>query len=243
MKRTPVIILSFLALTACDKHDPILPGVRTPVFTNNNITYLNTNTPALSGTAYTMPNVDCPYTQDSSNTVWHGKRKIFSGFPTTNSVSSNQSPTCSGKYIYTGLTTGELVKINPSNKKIMWIADIYRPSNLTGGASVLDIVAPVIVRDKFVYAGGLGDAFCKINAASGTTTWCTNISTAAPFIIVDDVAFVPSGDKKLYAVRLTDGAIYWTHEIKTVTAPTYQNNIITVGNKKINAQSGQEILN
>ena len=241
MKHIPLIILSALALTACDKHDPILPGVRTSIFATNNVTVLNTQTPKLSPDAYSAPNTDCPYTQDSSNTIWHGKRKIFSGFPTNNSVSSNQSPTCSGKYVYAGLTTGEVVKINPTNKKIIWIADIYRPSNLTGGASVLDIVAPIIVRDGFVYAGGLGDAFCKLNATSGAKLWCTSISVATPFVMVDDVAFVLDGNKNLYAVRLTDGAIYWKQETKKLSAPSYQENIVTVGKQKFNAQTGQEI--
>ncbi len=241
MKRTHILALSALALAACDKHDPILPGVRTPIFSTGNIEILNTDTPTLSSTAYTMPSTDCPYTQDSSNVIWHGQRKIFSGFPTSNSVHSSQKPTCADKYVYAGLTTGEVVKLNPTTKKIIWIADVYRASNLTGGASVLDIVAPIIVRDKFVYAGGLGDAFCKLNATSGTPKWCTNISVATPFEIVDDTAFVLDGNKNLYAVRLTDGAIYWKQETKKLSAPSYQENIVTVGKQKFNAQTGQEI--
>ena len=46
----------------------------------------------------------------------------------------------------------------------MWIADVYSASNMTGGASIVDIVAPIVPYNRAVYAGGLGDAFCKINA-------------------------------------------------------------------------------
>ena len=240
MKRLIVAFLSLVLLASCDKHDPILPGVRTPIFQGKNVTILNTDIEKISDVAYTMPQIECPYTMDSSNTIWDGPRKVFSGFATDNYVAGNSQPVCSGAYVYAGLTTGEVVKINPKNRQIMWIADVYRPSNLTGGASVLDIVAPVIVRDKYVYAGGLGDAFCKINSTSGASVWCTGISVAAPFIIVDDVAFVVGGDKKLYALRLTDGAAYWATTIDKISAPTYSNGIIKVGKQQINAKNGNK---
>lgn len=239
MKKLWAIILSVCALAACDKHDPILPGTRTAIFANSDINILNTDIPNLSGDEFIMPDTNCPYTQDSSNTVWNGTRKIFSGFPTDNSVQNNQKPVCSGKYIYAGLTTGELVKINSQNRQVVWIADIYRVSNLTGGADILDIIAPIVIKDNFVYVGGLGDAFCKINVNSGDKKWCTNISVSAPFTIVNDVAFVPGSDKKLYAVRLNDGAIYWTHEIETITKPMYNDGVIIVGKQKINSTNGK----
>ena len=239
MKRALFGLLFVFALCACEKHDPILPGVRAPIFATSNITLLNTEISDLPDVAYAMSDVDCPYTRDASNVVWNGTRKVFSGFATDNSVASDIKPVCAGKYVYVGLTTGELVKIEPKSRKIMWIADIYRASNLTGGASMLDIVAEPIVRDKYVYAGGLGEAFCKLNAVSGTTVWCTNISVATPFTIVGDVAFVSGADKQLYAVRLDDGAVYWTAPIGRVAAPIYSDGIVTVGKQKINARNGK----
>ena len=239
MKRVTFAFLLISALVACEKHDPILPGERTAIFDTTNVTVINSDTEQLSDTAYEMPKVDCPYTQDTSNTIWDGSRKVFSGFATDNHVAKNTQPVCSGKYVYAGLTTGEVIKINPKNREIIWIADVYRASNLTGGASVLDIVAPVIVRNKYVYAGGLGDAFCKLNASSGTSIWCTNISVAAPFIIVDDVAFVVGGNKKLYAVRLSDGSAYWTRDIDKISTPSYSDGVITIGKQKINAKNGK----
>ncbi len=239
MKRVLLGLLSVLVLGACDKHDPILPGVRAPIFATSDMTLLNTEITDLPADAYTMADVNCPYTRDASNVVWHGTRRVFSGFATTNSVASDIKPVCAGKYIYVGLTTGELVKIEPKTRKIMWIADIYRASNLTGGASMLDIVAEPIVRDNYVYAGGLGDAFCKINATSGTRVWCTNISVPTSFIIAGDIAFVAGADKKLYAVRLTDGAVYWTAPIEKIITPKYSDGIVTVGKQKINARNGK----
>lgn len=239
MKRALYGLLSLLALCACEKHDPILPGTRAPIFATSDVTLLNTEISDLPVAAYAMADVNCPYTRDTSNVVWDGNRKVFSGFATDNSVASDIKPVCAGKYVYVGLTTGELVKIEPKTRKIMWIADIYRASNLTGGASVLDIVAEPIVRDNYVYAGGLGDAFCKLNATSGSQIWCTNISVAAPFTIVGDVAFVVGADKQLYAVRLTDGAVYWTAPIERVAAPIYSDGVITIGNQKINARNGK----
>lgn len=239
MKRTVLAFLSLLVLCACDKYDPILPGARSPIFDTPHLNILNKDIQNLPDVAYTMTDTDCPYTRDASNVVWGGSRKIFSGFATTNFVASDIKPVCAGKYVYVGLTTGELVKIEPKTRKIMWIADIYRASNLTGGASVLDIVAEPIVRDKYVYVGGLGDAFCKLNANSGTAAWCTNISVAASFTIAGDAAFVVGADKKLYAVRLTDGAVYWVVDVEKITKPRYENKTVTVGKQKFNAVNGK----
>ena len=239
MKRIVAVFLSVLALCACDKQDPILPGVRSPIFGESSVSILNTDITDLPDNAYKMSDIDCPYTRDASNVVWNGNRKIFSGFATNNAVATDIKPVCAGKYIYVGLTTGELVKIEPKSRKIMWIADIYRASNMTGGASILDIVAEPIVRDNYVYAGGLGDAFCKLNATSGTVFWCANISVATDFTIVGDTAFVVSGDKKLYAVRLADGAAYWTVDVEKTATPTYENKTVTVGKQKFNAINGK----
>jgi len=228
-------------MCACEKHDPILPGVRTSIFDSTQIKSANAKITSLPEIAFEMPDVNCPYTRDSSNTIWSGDRKIFAGFPTTNSVRATATPICSGKFVYAGLTTGELIKINPSNRAIVWIADIYRPSNMMGGASVLDIVAPIVVRGGDVYAGGLGDAFCKINAASGAKKWCVEIGTSEPFIIADNVIFVMATNNKLYALRNSDGAAYWTADVKKPSTPKYENGIITVGHEKFDGINGNKI--
>ncbi|MBR4475090.1 MAG: PQQ-like beta-propeller repeat protein [Alphaproteobacteria bacterium] len=228
-------------LAACDSHDPILPGTRTSIFDTSTVRTADTAIKSLPDTAYEMAEVNCPYTQDSTNTIWNGERKIFTGFPTTNSVKNDAKPVCSGKFVYAGLTTGELIKINPNSRQIVWIADIYRPSNMTGGASVLDIVAPIVIRGSYVYAGGLGDAFCKINAGTGAKKWCVDIGTAKPFIIAGDVIFVVATDGKLYALRDSDGAAYWSAEIEKQKAPKYENGTITVGHEKFDGVSGKKI--
>lgn len=233
-------LISVLVLTACETHDPILPGVRTSIFETSSVKTTDEKIASLPDTAYEMDMVECPYTQDSSNTIWDGERKIFSGFPTSNSVKSNAKPVCVGKHIYAGLTTGELIKLNPNTRQIVWMADIYRPSNMTGGASVVDIVSPIIIRGEYVYAGGLGDAFCKINAATGTKKWCTELGTSEPFIIAGDVIFVVGTNNQLYALRDSDGVAYWTAELKKQSTPKYEKGIITIGREKFDAITGEK---
>ncbi len=241
MRKLTLTALSILALAACDKRDPILPGDRTAIFADTNaLRILNEDVATLPNEISNTP-APCKYTQDSNNVVWDGNRKIFSGFPTSNSVKSTQNPVCSGKYVYAGLTTGELVKINPQNRNIAWIADIYRASNMTGGASVVDIVAPIIVTGDAVYVGGLGDAFCKINATSGAKKWCIEIGVAVPFIVAPDVSYVVATDNNLYAIRNNDGAVYWHAPVRHQVAPVYDNGRITVGRTKINAKTGTVI--
>ena len=231
--------MGFGLLAACSSHDPILPGVRTSIFNTTSVRTADSEIKTLPETAFEMQATDCPYRQDSSNTIWNGERKIFAGFPTTNSVKNDAKPVCSGKFIYAGLTTGELMKINAGTRAIVWIADIYRPSNMTGGASVLDIVAPIVIRGSDVYAGGLGDAFCKINAGTGAKKWCVEIGTAKPFIIADDVIFVVATDSKLYALRDSDGAAYWSAEIEKQSTPKYENGTITVHKQKFDGLTGE----
>ena len=195
------MLCCLMFMCGCAEHDPILPGERTPIFNSSNIKILNTNVKNLPETVTELSIENCPYTQDSSNVIRNGDRKIFSGFPTNNAVASKQTPVCKDGYVYAGLTTGEVVKIAPKSRKIMWIVDVFRASNMTGGASIVDIVAPLIIKDGAVFAGGLGDAFCRINSTSGEKKWCIEIGTAVPFIIIDQTAFVVGTDNYLYPVR------------------------------------------
>ncbi len=234
-------LICMATLVGCSKHDPILPGVRTSIFDTATIKTTDEKIAKMPDTAFEMPTNDCPYTMDTQNTIWNGERKIFAGFPTPNSVKNDARPICVGEYLYAGLTTGELVKINPKTRNIVWIADIYRASNMTGGASVLDIVAPIVVRGTNVYAGGIGDAFCKINANTGAKRWCVEIGTAEPFIVTDNVIFVVGTNNKLYALRDTDGAAHWSTEIKKQSAPKYENGVITLGKEKIDGLTGEKL--
>ena len=240
MRKFAVICMCAFALAGCAEHDPILPGERTPVFNTNNIQILNKtveNLPDAIDTSVT----ECPYNQDSSNVIWDGERKIFSGFPTNNSVDSTQKPICANGYVYAGLTTGEVVKVGPNSRKVMWIADVFRRSNLTGGAAIVESVAPLVMHDGALYVGGLGDAFCRINPISGDKKWCVEIGVAVPFIVTDGVAFVVATDGNLYAIRTSDGAVYWRTAVDAQAAPTYDNKIITVGKQQISAENGRVI--
>ena len=183
-----IFIMGTLALVACDKHDPILPGVRDDIFNTKTLNILNENVPDAPENIATIEPVDCQYTQKSDNTIWNGERKIFSGFATGNSVAGTRKPVCNGKY---------------------------------------------------VYVGGLGYAFCKISDATGNAAWCTNIGVEKPFIITDTVAYVVDTEKKLNAVRLRDGAIYWRTPVKKSRTPKYENKVITVGGEKFNAETGE----
>jgi outer membrane protein assembly factor BamB len=233
-------LCSLLFIGGCSKTDPILPGVRTSIFPGTELKVLNKTIPDLPDAVNSSIQRDCPYRQDSANIIWDGSRKIFSGYPTENYVESNQAPICHGGFVYAGLSTGELVKINPKTRAIAWIADIYRASNMTGGASQLDIVAPLQISGNYIYAGGIGDAFCKINMASGKKSWCIDIGVALPFVLVDNYAFVVSTDNSLYAVNTAAGTVYWSAQLDAPAAPVYENKTITVGDQSFDAATGVE---
>ena len=231
-----------MALSSCSKRDPVLPGVRHDIFDTNDVYVVNRAVPALSGNVKNIYGDEkCEYKQDATNTIWLGDSKIYTGFATDSVVKSNQSPICDGQYIYTGLSTGEVIKINSKTRKIIWAADVFRGTNLTGGASVVDIVAHVGLDGKYVYAGGLGDAFCKLNMNNGNKIWCLNISVPVDFVIVDNFAFVVGSDSNLYAINTDSGDVYWKTEIKKQKTPRFQDDIIVIGKQKINYIDGSLI--
>ncbi len=221
-----------LVAVGCSKPDPILPGHRSPIFEGNEVVVLNKEIPK-EKLAAPAPVVEHEFTQDKNNTIWKGDKKIFTGFPASTSVGGPRLPVVQGSFIYAGLSTGELVKVNKNNRSIAWIADIYRDSNMTGGASILDIVASPVVSGNYVYAGGLGDAFCKLNVGTGTKVWCAEISTGMDFIIAGSVAFVVSVDNYLYAIDTGTGKAYWKKEVKEQQVPRFAGEYIYVGKEKI----------
>ena len=241
MKKIALFTVGLIVLCACDKHDPILPGERINIFATDRVRVLNTSVPDAPENIDEKQIAECPYTQDTKNTVWDGDKKIFAGFATSNYVVGDKKPVCNDDFVYAGLSTGELVKVNPKNRQIAWIADIYRQSNMTGGASVLDIIAPIQFNGKYVYAGGLGGAFCKISDETGMTAWCADIGVEYPFIIANDVAYVLDTDNNLDAIRLRDGSFYWRVSVEKPTMPKYKDKTIIVGHEKFNAETGERI--
>lgn len=239
MRKIWTLFGALLAVAACDSHDPILPGVRSDIFASSDLNVLNTDVPKAPQNITASAANDCPYVQKNDNTVWDGDKKVFAGFATNNSVSGVRSPVCSGGAVYAGLSTGELVKFNPKTRAIIWIADIYKLSNMTGGASVVDIIVPAHIHSGAVYVGGLGDAFCRINDKTGERVWCVDIGVANDFIIAGDVAYVLDTDNYLNAIRTRDGAIYWRTAVRDAKTPQYENKTIIVGHEKIDATSGK----
>lgn len=242
MRKYLLLICGVLCVAACDKHDPILPGHRTAIFDDGNTqNILNRDVPDLSGAEPIHNDTECKYTVDNTNTIRDGNRKIFIGFPASNSMDIEIKPVCDGAYVYSGLHSGSVVKIAPQTRKIQWMADVYSESNMMGGAATVDIVAPLVMNGNYIYAAGMGNAFCKLNQNNGAKKWCTPIGTRYPFIVLKNVAYVVGLDDALYAVRLTDGAIYWRSEIKRNAAPQYSDKIITVHKQKFDAITGREI--
>lgn len=238
MRKFFPLLAILLALGACDSHDPILPGERRAVFNTPKIEILNASvdklTPAVTGGTDA-----CPYTQDADNVIWHGDKKIFTGFPTSTHVASDRHPVCAGGYVYAGLSTGEVVKLNPRTRAVSWVADVFRPSNMTGGASMVDIIAPVVVDGASVYAAGLGDAVCRLRTNSGDARWCAPIGSAHPIIVTQTAIFVMATDGYLYALRPSDGAAFWRTEINRDATPVYDGTTITVGRVRVDAATGK----
>lgn len=239
-------------MSACSKPDPILPGVRTPVFgAPTTATRLGKIPEKVLSDSFSRIKISQPqndYEQNLNNEVFQVlpdgvKRKIFSGFPTNEKVSVSRVPVFYKNFVYAGLTTGELVKINPKNRKVVWIADIFKDLDMLGGGSVLDIVAPVVIDENRVFAGGMGRAFCQINLESGDKKWCADIAVAAPFLIAGDLAFAVGADENLYALDARSGSVYWVASTDEVSAPHMESKdgkfIVSVDGQHFDAATGK----
>lgn len=238
MRKIAILTVICATLCACDKHDPILPGERSDIFASDSLNVLDANVPNVSENAVLLDS-ECPYTQKNDNTIWDGDRKIFSGFATSNYVAGDKKPICNGNFVYAGLSTGELVKVNAKNRQIAWIADVFRPTNMMGGASVIDIIAIPRIYKNYVYVGGLGNAFCKISDSTGNSAWCLDIGVEKNFIITDAAIYVLDTDNNLNAIRMRDGAIFWRRPVEKSRTPKYKDKVITVGHEKIDAETGK----
>ena len=67
MRNFVIAAICALTLAACDKHDPILPGVRTPIFGGASVEVQNRVITDVPETVVVTDNVDCKYTQDSED--------------------------------------------------------------------------------------------------------------------------------------------------------------------------------
>ena len=242
MRKYILLLLGIFIVAACDKHDPILPGVRTAIFdTDAKQNILNANVPDLPDTTPEYKSDDCEYSLDSKNTIRDSMgNKIFVGFASPNSVDIKTNPLCAGGYVYAGLNTGNVVKVAPKKHSVIWMADVYSETNMMGGATTVDIVAPLVLDGAYIYAGGMGDAFCKINTESGNKKWCVSVGTRFPFVVLPNVAYVMGMDNALYAIRVSDGAIYWRSDIiKKPNTPIYCDKKIYIGKKIFNAENGE----
>ena len=76
---------------------------------------------------------------------------------------------------------------------------------------------------------------------NGSKKWCNSIGTRFPFVVLKNVAYITGMDDALYAVRLTDGAVYWKTKLKNVAAPKYDNTRIIIGHEIFDASNGQKL--
>lgn len=228
-------------LLSCSEKDPILKGHREPVFKQSGIEMTKEKIVSLPNNITNIKEYNCPYTQDSSNIIWKGNKKIFSGFPTSNFVKSLQKPTCDENNIYVGLTTGEVVKISIKNHNIEWVVDIYKQNSITTNPTILDITAPIVISNNDLYVSGLANIFCKLNKINGTKKWCINIGTGNKFLVLEDIIFLVSTDNIVYALNKNSGKIFWKTNVKELKDPIYKDKNIIIGKEKIDAMTGLKI--
>jgi len=247
---------SLLIANSCSKHDPILPGDRTPVFPSDEQITSKGNIPeSVLSDSFAKIAVAAPqtqFTQNLNNEIFDvsdsaNPRKIFAGFPSDSKINVSHAPLFFENYVFAGLTTGEVVKVNPKNREVAWVADVYKSVDMLGGNTVLDIVAPIIIDNERLFAGGMGGEFCSLKITTGDKKWCREIAVAVPFQIAGDLAFVVGTDDTLSALDANRGEIYWKAKIQKQSTPKLMSSdgkyFVIVGKEKFDAQTGKNLAN
>jgi hypothetical protein len=200
-----VVLTICVLLISCASHDPVLPGERMPVFAQSAITTEN-SVPLDIGRPLTS--ADCTnISVNSKNEIWRGSVRLFAGLPTESEMRMPRKAVCRKNFVYAGLSTGELVKVNVASGDIKWTADIFAERSPTGGSPFLNIAAAPILRKGFVYAGGLGGAFCKIRDQDGKKIWCLPMAVRSVLRSTEMFDIVLTTEDRTYAVS-TDGKVY-----------------------------------
>ena len=192
-----------MLLAACSKSDPVLPGDRVSIFRTDAPNIIATPPTDLGKT---LEPKKCDFTLDSDNRIWRGERRIFAGLPTDSKIKIERKTMCNGGYVYAGLSTGELVKVNAESRNVEWVAEIFSKNSPTSASPFLDIIATPVYADGFVYAGGLGNAFCKIRDKDGAKSWCLPLITTEILRATDKFAIIKTPELTLAVSR--DGKVF-----------------------------------
>ena len=193
-------------LWSCEKHDPILSGIRTPIFNNEQVQLIKDRV-SIGDPIKPEP---CEYTINSDNTIWKDGSRIFAGLPTSSDFKVDKKVICHDDFIYAGLSTGELIKVDAKTRKPEWIANIFSDKIVTGGTPFLDIIATPVYNNGFIYAGGLGDAFCKVRDSDGKKVWCLPISVQNILITTKNFNVLKTADEQTIAVSNDGKAYEWS---------------------------------
>jgi len=199
-----ICALLILFIAACSKSDPILEGERSPVFRPAYVEVTDVHDSDLGTPLIPEP---CNFKIDSNNQIWHGNTRIFAGLPTESEIRSEKSPACRGRFVYAGLSTGELVKIDFKTRDLAWISDIFVENHPTANILFVDVIARPVINGDFIYVGGLGNAFCKIRDRDGSKIWCVPIPVRDIVKSTENYNLILSAEGKEYVVS-ADGRVY-----------------------------------
>ncbi|MDR2268966.1 MAG: PQQ-like beta-propeller repeat protein [Rickettsiales bacterium] len=195
-----------------------MEGTRIPIFKRAEMVILNKKIDdigqplAPAGDKDDKSSSACDYTIDSSNQIWRQGRRIFAGLPTVSEIRISKKVICNGGFVYAGLSTGELVKVDAATRELAWTADIFAENLPTGGAPFLDVTAAPVYNGGFVYAGGLGGAFCKLRDSDGKKIWCLPVAVQEIIASTQKFNWILTTDGEVLAVS-TDGKIYWKAKV------------------------------
>ncbi|MDR0319549.1 MAG: PQQ-like beta-propeller repeat protein [Rickettsiales bacterium] len=216
-----IILIFALALGACDKKDPILPGDRIPVFEagaklkESKVGVLDLLPPTGSKAADSPARGELDYIMSDENVLTRKAdgKIIFRGFPTATKAGPAAAPITSGGYIYAGLSTGEVIKINKATGEILWTIDLGSRSLITGGSQIADISAMRLDGGN-LFVSSIGGIFAKIDAAAGRAIWTAPIGTGHGIFISGRALAIIDLDGDLAVLDARDGALSARHKLK-----------------------------
>jgi len=149
--------------------------------------------------------------------------------PSSTAVAIYGTPTVSGNLIYVAGYDGRIHAVNADTGTIAWE---YPPSNEFG---LKPIAGGVAVAQGKIFFGTSDGKVYALNETSHTIAWDEPFETGDKIwstpVVDDDVLYIGSFDKKLYALSVADGTKIWEFTTEGVIAapPLIYNNTLYFG--------------
>jgi outer membrane protein assembly factor BamB len=140
-------------------------------------------------------------------------------------------PVLAGDRIIAGFDNGRALAVDPRTGEVLWDTVVNAPSGRTELERLTDIDSPAQVVGNDVYVVTFQGRIAMLALDSGQIWWARDASSHRGFAVDGQTLYLSSADGSIVAMRRTDGAPQWEHDVlarRGLTAPAVDGDAIVV---------------